>query len=118
MSKSYKRNRIEKLPPEIRYYIAEFVPHKNNVEYPYIPLFKNIILDWYNKYRVYDTAIVYRSYIEIYENILHGAFIHCCWVRAGPWTEGPPSAPGELLSLPHTLPWPVSCFDRALEQRA
>jgi hypothetical protein len=68
MSKSYKRNRIEKLPPEIRYYIAEFIPHKNNVEYPYIPLFKNIILNWYNKYRVYDTATVYRNYREIYEN--------------------------------------------------
>ena len=68
MSNTYKINRLEKLPSELRYYIAEFVPHKNTTSYPYIPLFKNIILDWYNKYRVYDTATVYRSYSEIYEN--------------------------------------------------
>lgn len=68
MSEFYKRNRLEKLPPELKYYIAEFVPHNDNVPYQYIPEFKNVILDWYNKYRSWDTSgEIYRHYDKIYE---------------------------------------------------
>lgn len=63
-----KLSRLDKLPPELKYYIAEFIQCKDSTVYQYIPLFKNILLDWYNKYRTYDTAVVYRSYKEIYEN--------------------------------------------------
>jgi hypothetical protein len=35
--------------------------------YPYISLFKNIILDWYNSSRAWDNSgIVYRQYKDIY----------------------------------------------------
>ena len=64
----YRKNRLEILPHELRYYIAEFVPHNDNVPYQYIPEFKNIILDWYNKYRSWDTSgQIYRYYSKIYE---------------------------------------------------
>jgi len=67
-SMSYKNNRIERLPHELRYYIAEYVPSKREQTYPYIVLFKDIMLDWYNKYRVWDNSdVVYRSYDEIYK---------------------------------------------------
>ena len=65
---SYQTNRIERLPPELRYYIAEYVPSKREQTYPYIALFKDIMLDWYNKYRVWDNSDkVYRNYDEIYK---------------------------------------------------
>ena len=67
-NKLYQRNRLEKLPNELKYYIAEFVPHNDNVPYPYIQEFKHIILDWYNKYRAWDTSCqIYRHYSKIYE---------------------------------------------------
>ena len=60
-------NRLDKLPPELRYYIAEYVNCKDVKPYPYIPLFKNIILNWYNKYRAWDNSgIVYRQYKDVY----------------------------------------------------
>ena len=63
----YKTNRLERLPPEPRYYIAEYVDCKEEKPYPYIPLFKNIILDWYNSSRPWrDSNIVYRQYKDIY----------------------------------------------------
>jgi len=65
-NKSYKSNRLERLPPELRYLIAEFIPSKPETPYPYIQLFKDIMLDWYNKSRVWDTNTVYHSYKEIY----------------------------------------------------
>jgi len=64
---SYKTSRLERLPPELRYYIAEYVDCKEEKPYPYIPLFKNIILDWYNSSRPWrDSNIVYRQYKDIY----------------------------------------------------
>ncbi len=67
---SYKTNRLERLPPELRYYIAEYVDCKEEKPYPYIPLFKNIILDWYNSSRPWrDSNIVYRQYKDIYTKI-------------------------------------------------
>ncbi len=67
-NKSYKTNRLERLPPELRYLIAEFIPSKLENPYPYIQLFKDIMLDWYNKSRVWGTNKVYHSYREIYTN--------------------------------------------------
>ena len=64
---SYKTNRLARLPPELRYYIAEYINCKEKKPYSYIPLFKNIILDWYNTCRAWDDSIaVYRQYKEIY----------------------------------------------------
>ena len=63
---SHKRNHIERLPPELGYYIAEFIDCKSVKPYPYIPLFKNIILDWYNTHRAWDDSNnVYHHYKEI-----------------------------------------------------
>ena len=64
---SYKTNRITRLPPELRYYIAEYVNCREEKPYPYISLFKNIILDWYNSSRVWNESnTVYRQYKDIY----------------------------------------------------
>lgn len=64
---SYKTNRLAGLPPELKYYIAEYVNCKDVKPYPYIPLFKNIILNWYNKYRAWDNSgIIYHQYKDIY----------------------------------------------------
>ena len=64
---SYKTNRLTRLPHELRYYIAEYVNCREEKPYPYISLFKNIILDWYNSSRAWDNSgIVYREYKDIY----------------------------------------------------
>lgn len=64
---SYRTNRLDKLPPSLSYHIAEYIDCKDVKPYPYIPLFKNIILNWYNKYRAWDNIdIVYREYKDIY----------------------------------------------------
>ena len=64
---SHKRNRLERLPPELRYYIAEFINCKDKQPYTYIPLYKNILLDWYNTRRAWDNSNnVYRQYKEVY----------------------------------------------------
>lgn len=64
---SYKTDRLAKLPPGLRYYIAEYIDCKDVKPYPYIPLFKNIILNWYNKYRAWDnTDIVHQQYKDVY----------------------------------------------------
>lgn len=63
----YNKTRIERLPPELRYYIAEYIECKDSTPYPFITLYKNIILDWYNKYRAWDNSgIVYREFKDIY----------------------------------------------------
>lgn len=63
----HNKTRVERLPPELRYYIAEYVECKDQKPYPYISLFKNIITDWYNKYRAWDNSgIVYCEYKDIY----------------------------------------------------
>ena len=68
---SFRNNRFERLPPELRYYIAEFIASKGGPNYPYIKLFKDIMLDWYNKYRVLDNStVVYRKYDEIYIDVI------------------------------------------------
>ena len=64
----YNKTRIERLPPELRYYIAEYIECKDSTPYPFITLYKNIILDWYNKYRAWDNSgIIYREYKDIYK---------------------------------------------------
>lgn len=65
-NKSYKSNRLDRLPGELRYLIAEFIPSKPEKTYPHIQLFKDIMLDWYNKYRIWETNKIYLSYKEIY----------------------------------------------------
>ena len=67
-------SRLDYLPPELRYYIAEYVQCTNPRPYPYLPLYKNIVLDWYNKSREWDTMNpIYHNYDEIYN---HGILPH------------------------------------------
>lgn len=65
-NKSYKSNRLDRLPGELRYLIAEFIPSKPEKTYLHIQLFKDIMLDWYNTNRVWDTNKLYLSYKEMY----------------------------------------------------
>jgi len=58
-------NYLNLLPRELQFLIAEFVPSKPDHPYPYIDEYKNIVLDWYNKTLVFDSA-VYRNYHELY----------------------------------------------------
>jgi len=58
-------NYLELLPRELRFYIAEFVPSKPERPLPYIREFHDVLLDWYNKTRVFDDS-VYRNYQQLY----------------------------------------------------
>lgn len=51
-------NYLELLPRDLRFLIAEFVPSKPDRPYPYIDEYKNVVLDWYNKTRVYDDRVI------------------------------------------------------------
>ena len=66
MDEQYKKSHIDRLPPELHYLIAEFIPCKQEKPYPYIQLFKNIILNWYNKNQPRYKSKVYHTYEEIY----------------------------------------------------
>lgn len=58
-------NYLERLPRELRFYIAEFVPSKPDRPLPYISEYHDVLLDWYNKTRVFDNS-VYRNYQQLY----------------------------------------------------
>jgi hypothetical protein len=58
-------NYLELLPCELRFYIAEFVPSKPDRPLPYINEYHDVLLDWYNKTRVFDDS-VYRNYQQLY----------------------------------------------------
>jgi hypothetical protein len=82
---SHNKSRLERLPPELKYYIAEYVECKDQKPYPYISLFKDIIIDWYNKYRAWDNSgIVYCEYNEIYTKGISAdetPFLKCAFKR-------------------------------------
>ena len=59
-------NYLELLPQDLRFYIAEFVPSKSYKPLPYIKEYKDVILDWYNKYRVTNDS-VYHNYRQLYD---------------------------------------------------
>jgi len=59
-------NYLELLPQDLRFYIAEFVPSKPDRPLPYMNEYKDVILDWYNKYRVTDNS-VYQNYRQLYD---------------------------------------------------
>jgi hypothetical protein len=58
-------NYLELLPCDLRFYIAEFVPSKPERPLPYIREYHDVLLDWYNKTRVFDDS-VYRNYQQLY----------------------------------------------------
>jgi hypothetical protein len=58
-------NYLELLPCELQFYIAEFVPSKPERPLPYIREYHDVLLDWYNKTRVFDDS-VYRNYQQLY----------------------------------------------------
>jgi hypothetical protein len=58
-------NRLERLPRELRFLIAEYVPSKPERPYQYIDEYKNVVLDWYNKTRVYDDTI-FHNFSQLY----------------------------------------------------
>jgi hypothetical protein len=63
----YKTNLLDRLPTEIRYYIAEYIDCKDVKSLPYIPLFKNIILHWYNTSRIWDNSnTIYTEYEQLF----------------------------------------------------
>jgi|SaaInlV_130m_DNA_3_1039695.scaffolds.fasta_scaffold21237_2 hypothetical protein len=72
-------SRLDYLPPELRYYIAEYVHCTNPSPYPYLPLYKNIVLDWYNKRREWDTMnhIICHNYDEIYKHTISADQLPC-----------------------------------------
>jgi hypothetical protein len=59
-------NYLESLPQDLRFYIAEFVPSKPVKPLPFIDEYQNVLLDWYNKYRVTDNS-VYLNYKQLYD---------------------------------------------------
>ena len=62
-------NYLDRLPRELRFLIAEFVPSKPDRNLPYLNEFKNVVTDWYNRTRVWDENNTYLTYNELY---LHG----------------------------------------------
>jgi hypothetical protein len=61
------RNRFDALCNDIRYYIAEYVSSVPEREIQYIREYKEVLLDWYNKYTYRGTkSYVYRNYSELY----------------------------------------------------
>jgi len=58
-------NYLELLPCELQFYIAEFVPSKPDRPLPYISEYHDVLLDWYNKTRVFDDS-VYRNHQQLY----------------------------------------------------
>jgi len=61
------RNRFDTLCNDIRYYIAEYVSSVPEREIQYIREYKEVLLDWYNKYTYRGTkSYVYRNYSELY----------------------------------------------------
>ena len=67
------RNYLDRLPPELRFYIAEFVSSKPDRKLPYLNEFKSVVTDWYNRTRVYGDVPVYKTYTELY---FHGITSH------------------------------------------
>ena len=43
------KSNIDRLPPELQYYIAEFIPSTPDRFLPYLQEFKNVVTDWYNE---------------------------------------------------------------------
>jgi hypothetical protein len=62
-------NYLDRLPRELRFLIAEFVPSKPDRNLPYLNEFKSVVTNWYNRTRVCGDVPVYRNYTELY---LHG----------------------------------------------
>lgn len=62
-----KTNYYDALCNDLKFYIATFVPSKPDREIPYIQEYKDVVVDWYNKYMVYDNS-VYRNYTELYKH--------------------------------------------------
>ena len=60
-------NYYDTLCSDLKFYIAQFVPSKPDVELPYLNEFKDVIVDWYNKRMVFDSS-VYRNYNELYRS--------------------------------------------------
>jgi len=62
-----KTNYYDTLCNDLKFYIATFVSSKPDLEIPYIQEYKDVVVDWYNKYMVYDNS-VYRNYTELYKH--------------------------------------------------
>ena len=60
-------NYYDALCSDLKFYIAQFVPSKPDVELPYLNEFKDVLVDWYNKRMVVDSS-VYRNYDELYRS--------------------------------------------------
>ena len=60
-------NYYDALCSDLKFYIAQFVPSKPDVELPYINEFKDVIVDWYNKHMVFDSS-VYTNYHQLYRS--------------------------------------------------
>ena len=62
-------NYYDALCSDLKFYIAQFVPSKPDIDLPYIDEFKDVIVDWYNKTMVFDNDnAVYRNYDELYRS--------------------------------------------------
>ena len=62
-----KTNYYDMLPNDLKFVIGTFVRSKPDREIPYIQEYKDVVVDWYNKYMVYDNS-VYRNYTELYKH--------------------------------------------------
>ena len=65
-------NYLDRLPRELRFLIAEYVPSKPDRNLPYLYEFKNVVTDWYNRTRVWGND-KYLGYDELY---LRGILSH------------------------------------------
>ena len=65
-------NYLDRLPRDLQFHIAEYVPSKPDRNLPYINEFKNVVTDWYNRYRVWGSEHFLR-YDELY---LRGILSH------------------------------------------
>lgn len=62
-------NYYDALCSDLKFYIAQFVPSKPDIDLPYIDELKDVIVDWYNKTMVFDkNYAVYRNYDELYRS--------------------------------------------------
>lgn len=61
----HKNTPLDRLPSELRFYIAEFVPSTPDRPLPYIREYKDVLVDWYNKVVASRCDTVYQTYSEI-----------------------------------------------------
>ena len=94
-------NYYDALCSDLKFYIAQFVPSKPNIDLPYIDEFKDVIVDWYNKTRVFDNS-VYRNYDELYRSHHGITSIDTSFVKYGFFHYAKEKRFYNLILSPHT----------------